>query len=178
MPARSSRSSPITRPTAPASTGSRAPAAAVKALPAIDDAQPRAVEPAPVVVPAPVAAPAVVAAPAARAIRRQAEPRARATTKPVSSKLGVRARTAPTQRAPESPARTQLARLTLASSPPGATFVVNGEALGRGTTQTTVPALSKVKITAVLRGHKRATYTVRVGRNTSVVIPMERLGFH
>ena len=80
-----------------------------------------------------------------------------------------------TRTAARTPAAEATARLSVASQPPGATFTINGKALRRGAT--TVPRSSTVKITAVLRGHKRATRVVKVTRNTSVVIPLEPLGW-
>jgi hypothetical protein len=128
--------------------------AAIEPPPAIAEVEP---EPEPT----PVIAPPVVEAPSAAPEPRKAAPvRPRAKGK------------APKKR----PAAPRTARLTLKSSPPGATFRVNGKTV-TASNQTMVSTPATVTITAVIRGYKRTTRSVQIRKDTSLVIPLERMSF-
>jgi len=168
-----------------ASPAVAAPNPAVEAHAAIA-AQPTPVEPAPVAEAPAAAAPApgTRAEPsraANRPVRRDADHRRRAPARIKSVKQPRIVRTAPPAAPPRTAAvvttKPRMVHLSLTSSPPGAVFVVNGQILDRGVNHATVPTSGAVKITATLRGYKRTTRSIQVGKDTSLVIPLEKMSW-
>jgi hypothetical protein len=67
-------------------------------------------------------------------------------------------------------------KLSLVSTPPGASFTVGGKSVGRGPTGTDVSAFTQVTVTAALAGYKPWTQKVYIkGRSYSVHAKLEKL---
>jgi hypothetical protein len=121
-----------------------------------------------------------VAAEAELAPVAEAEPAPPEKARPAKKRKATRTARAeprPAPRAEPQPKRTErprMVRLSLRSSPPGATFRVNGETLN-ASNETMVPSGSTATVTAVLRGYKRVTRQLQVRKGASLVIDLERM---